>query len=615
MNLELAVLEMHVGNGDAGNEEYVCEIQLDTSQVRTKVPTEEAVKIPVSVDMLNQQVSLTLKTATDTVIGQTKILLRDLVNCSEARWYPLKASTNKKLIQRSSVASMKLYARVNSKKKTHQRALSSLPPQSSLRDIRIPKCLTPASDNPNPSPVRPLSACPSPTSSSPDHSIPLEIEQALIGVNEKVQTFHRIDAEMGKIRRQVTGVIGTGESFEGDIPPVQLDMIEDHTPKEDKLGQEIKKTLGYIRSRAGSPQSPFYTELEDLRHDLISLNQLQKEQEIQIQREQAVSLQEKEAFGKEKEAMARMISKLNHDLKAAEAEIRAKNRELRLLQGDKLMEKMENTAKMQENRLIPEAIPDYTDIFNAQREQHRELSEKYEKMFQECAKHRKLLTELEEKNGNLVREVEFLREKETEKQGEIEGLKRTSRFLEEENRKLKAVGQAAAARVNEITELTKDVHVLSDLSVLHSEKALAAHIVIAKLLALLEEKEADLRKYRRVMLPKYRVEEGDETDVALGKYLEENLVQVPFVREEQGVYRFGTKRVFIRLEQGNIIIRVGGGYMHLDEFVDIYTPLEMVKLRERPEDPVRQALVQRLQEQLDTQFQPCLGVSKVPERR
>ena len=41
-------------------------------------------------------------------------------------------------------------------------------------------------------------------------------------------------------------------------------------------------------------------------------------------------------------------------------------------------------------------------------------------------------------------------------------------------------------------------------------------------------------------------------------------------REGDGVYRFGSKRVLIKLENECIIIRVGGGFMNIEEFVDQY---------------------------------------------
>lgn len=39
-------------------------------------------------------------------------------------------------------------------------------------------------------------------------------------------------------------------------------------------------------------------------------------------------------------------------------------------------------------------------------------------------------------------------------------------------------------------------------------------------------------------------------------------------RENEGVYRYGMKRAFIKIENDMIIVRVGGGYMNIDEFVD-----------------------------------------------
>ena len=44
-------------------------------------------------------------------------------------------------------------------------------------------------------------------------------------------------------------------------------------------------------------------------------------------------------------------------------------------------------------------------------------------------------------------------------------------------------------------------------------------------------------------------------------------------RENDGVYRFGSKRAFIKIaDSGNecIIIRVGGGFMNMEEFVEQY---------------------------------------------
>lgn len=64
----------------------------------------------------------------------------------------------------------------------------------------------------------------------------------------------------------------------------------------------------------------------------------------------------------------------------------------------------------------------------------------------------------------------------------------------------------------------------------------------------------------------------------LNNYPERNKLRIMFLRESEGVYRFGTKRIAIKCENNNIKIRVGGGYLSIEEFIDQYTPIEFEKL-------------------------------------
>ncbi len=57
------------------------------------------------------------------------------------------------------------------------------------------------------------------------------------------------------------------------------------------------------------------------------------------------------------------------------------------------------------------------------------------------------------------------------------------------------------------------------------------------------------------------------------------------MRELEGVYQFRTKRIAIKVEKDNIKIRVGGGYLSIDEFLDQYTTVELVKLERK--DPLK----------------------------
>ena len=57
------------------------------------------------------------------------------------------------------------------------------------------------------------------------------------------------------------------------------------------------------------------------------------------------------------------------------------------------------------------------------------------------------------------------------------------------------------------------------------------------------------------------------------------------MRESEGVYQFGSKKVAIKVDKDKINVRVGGGYLSIDEFLDQYTPLELEKLERN--DPMQ----------------------------
>ena len=81
----------------------------------------------------------------------------------------------------------------------------------------------------------------------------------------------------------------------------------------------------------------------------------------------------------------------------------------------------------------------------------------------------------------------------------------------------------------------------------------------------------------------------DPVDVKMAEFInnypDRNKLKIMFLRESSGVYEFGSKRVNVRIEKGKILIRVGGGYMSIDEFLDQNTPVELEKLERR--DPLK----------------------------
>ena len=78
----------------------------------------------------------------------------------------------------------------------------------------------------------------------------------------------------------------------------------------------------------------------------------------------------------------------------------------------------------------------------------------------------------------------------------------------------------------------------------------------------------DLKSRIAVYIPM----KGDIIDKRLAEYInnfpDRQKLKIMFMRETEGIYQFGTKRVSVKVEKDKINIRVGGGYLSIDEFLD-----------------------------------------------
>ena len=94
----------------------------------------------------------------------------------------------------------------------------------------------------------------------------------------------------------------------------------------------------------------------------------------------------------------------------------------------------------------------------------------------------------------------------------------------------------------------------------------------------LQQTMLELRERAAVYVPV----RGDAVDMNVADYInnypERQDLRVMFMRESEGTYQFGTKRITIKVENGKILIRTGGGYLSIDEFIDQHQPCELAKL-------------------------------------
>ncbi len=73
----------------------------------------------------------------------------------------------------------------------------------------------------------------------------------------------------------------------------------------------------------------------------------------------------------------------------------------------------------------------------------------------------------------------------------------------------------------------------------------------------------------------YSAYKGDAVDEQLAKYINMMQCQVPIKRLGNGYYLFGTRKIFAKIMNGKLVIRVGGGYMVIEEFIATYADQEI----------------------------------------
>ena len=75
------------------------------------------------------------------------------------------------------------------------------------------------------------------------------------------------------------------------------------------------------------------------------------------------------------------------------------------------------------------------------------------------------------------------------------------------------------------------------------------------------------------------IEIKDDVDAMFAQYIAG--CPVPIKRLGGGYYMFGTKKIYAKILNGKLVIRVGGGYMNIEEFIKTYADSELIKVNKR----------------------------------
>ena len=71
---------------------------------------------------------------------------------------------------------------------------------------------------------------------------------------------------------------------------------------------------------------------------------------------------------------------------------------------------------------------------------------------------------------------------------------------------------------------------------------------------------------------------GDALDELLAQYILKTGCKVPIKKLGDGYYLFGTRKIYAKILNGKLVIRVGGGYMVIEEFISTYAEKELIKV-------------------------------------
>jgi len=76
----------------------------------------------------------------------------------------------------------------------------------------------------------------------------------------------------------------------------------------------------------------------------------------------------------------------------------------------------------------------------------------------------------------------------------------------------------------------------------------------------------------RTRIAVYIPVKGDAVDKSLSEYInnypDRRKLKIMFLRMQEGIYEFGTRRESVKVERANILVRVGGGWLQIEEFLD-----------------------------------------------
>jgi myosin heavy subunit len=292
-------------------------------------------------------------------------------------------------------------------------------------------------------------------------------------------------------------------------------------------------------------------------------------------------------FAKRQQELEKQLQDMDAKLQAERKQNTEKQlqirREAEATQKEKNDEYMAKITKLQN---------DYSLLIKTSR---AEMQAQLDAMEKQRADYEKRVTDLDMKNKALERTNAEQKSKIRELETSLVRYQDVEAQLVEARRNEEAMRLAKLDLQNQLSEASTFIHQLQEEIYSAKRKSLELLTELKEMsieCEQLHQEIANLKAYiidLKSRIAVYIPVKDDKVDKKIAEYInnypDRQKLKILFMRETEGVYQFGTKRVVVKIDKDKINIRVGGGYLSIDEFLDQYTPTELEKIERK--DPAR----------------------------
>jgi hypothetical protein len=85
-----------------------------------------------------------------------------------------------------------------------------------------------------------------------------------------------------------------------------------------------------------------------------------------------------------------------------------------------------------------------------------------------------------------------------------------------------------------------------------------------------KKQEEEDKKNKPKAKNRYLPVRGDKVDEKIAEFMNDFELDIPLERISEGQYMFGQRKIFAKIMNEKLVIRVGGGFMLMSEFLDNY---------------------------------------------